>query len=103
MLCYSMFVSPSYLCSLFCNPYIYFKLFTYNCSGSELFPADLADMGGCGSYRPFHIGTATMTKAPYAFIYMPPEAIAPSASNAEKSKYDASIYVLSLGVVTILH
>ena len=44
---------------------------------------------------------ATMTKTPGASVYMPPEAIAPSASNAEKSKYDASIDVFSLGVVTI--
>ena len=45
--------------------------------------------------------TATMTKAPGASVYMPPEAIAPSASNAEKSKYDTTIDVFSLGVVTI--
>ena len=32
---------------------------------------------------------------------MPPEAIAPAASNAEKSKYDASIDIFSFGVVTI--
>ena len=32
---------------------------------------------------------------------MPPEAIAPSASNAERSKYDASIDIFSFGVVTI--
>ena len=31
----------------------------------------------------------------------PPEAIAPAESNALKSKYDASIDVFSLGVVTI--
>ena len=44
---------------------------------------------------------ATMTKGPGASVYMPPEAIAPENSNAEKSKYDASIDVFSLGVVTI--
>ena len=44
---------------------------------------------------------ATMTKAPGASVYMPPEAIAPAESNDEKSKYDASIDVFSLGVVTI--
>ena len=44
---------------------------------------------------------ATMTKAPGASVYMPPEAIAPSDSNALKSKYDATIDVFSLGVVTI--
>ena len=44
---------------------------------------------------------ATMTKAPGASVYMPPEAIAPAASNAERSKYDASIDIFSFGVVTI--
>ena len=44
---------------------------------------------------------ATMTKAPGASVYMPAEAIAPAESNALKSKYDASIDVFSLGVVTI--
>ena len=44
---------------------------------------------------------ATMTKGPGALVYMPPEAIAPSSSKPEKSKYDASIDVFSFGVVTI--
>ena len=44
---------------------------------------------------------ATMTKAPGASVYMPPEAVAPAASNAERSKYDASIDIFSFGVVTI--
>ena len=44
---------------------------------------------------------ATMTKAPGASPYMPPEAIAPAESNEQKSKYDASIDIFSFGVVTI--
>ena len=44
---------------------------------------------------------ATMTKGPGASVYMPPEASAPAESNTEKSKYDASIDIFSLGVVTI--
>ena len=60
----------------------------------------LADLG-VARIVPRMRDAATMTKAPGASIYMPPEAIAPSASNAEKSKYDASIDVFSLGVVTI--
>ena len=44
---------------------------------------------------------ATMTKGPGASVYMPPEASAPAKSNKEKSKYDASIDIFSLGVVTI--
>ncbi|CAI8007934.1 hypothetical protein GBAR_LOCUS5494 [Geodia barretti] len=42
-----------------------------------------------------------MTKGPGALVYMPPEAFAPTRSNTEKSKYDASIDVFSLGVVAI--
>ena len=60
----------------------------------------LADLG-VARIVPRMRDAATMTKAPGASVYMPPEAIAPSASNAEKSKYDASIDVFSLGVVTI--
>ena len=44
---------------------------------------------------------ATMTKAPGASPYMPPEAIAPSESDEQKSKYDTSIDIFSFGVVTI--
>ena len=44
---------------------------------------------------------ATMTKGPGALVYMPPEATAPAMSNTEKSKYDVSIDIFSLGVVTI--
>ena len=44
---------------------------------------------------------ATMTKGPGASVYMPPEATAPATSDKEKSKYDASIDIFSLGVVTI--
>ena len=40
-------------------------------------------------------------QAPGASVYKPPEATVPSTYNAEKSKYDASIDVFSLGVVTI--
>ena len=44
---------------------------------------------------------ATMTKGPGASVYMPPEASASAKSNAQKSKYDASIDIFSLGIVTI--
>ena len=60
----------------------------------------LADLGVARTV-PHMRDAATMTKGPGASVYMPPEAIAPSASNAEKSKYDTSIDVFSLGVVTI--
>ena len=60
----------------------------------------LADLGMARIY-PRMQDAATMTKAPGASVYMPPEAIAPAESNDEKSKYDASIDVFSLGIVTI--
>ena len=62
--------------------------------------AKIADLG-VARIVPCMRAAATMTKAPGASVYMPPEAVAPSASNADKSKYDASIDVFSLGVVTI--
>ena len=42
-----------------------------------------------------------MTRAPGAAAYMPPEASAPSASDEQKSDYDASIDVFSFGIITI--
>ena len=60
----------------------------------------LADLG-VARIVPRMRDAATMTKAPGASVYMPPEAIAPTESNDEKSKYDASIDIFSFGVVTI--
>ena len=62
--------------------------------------AKIADLG-VARMVPRVRAAATMTKGPGALVYMPPEAFAPTRSNAEKSKYDASIDVFSLGVVTI--
>ena len=62
--------------------------------------AKIADLG-VARIVPRVRAAATMTKGPGALVYMPPEAFAPTRSNAEKSKYDASIDVFSLGVVTI--
>ena len=62
--------------------------------------AKIADLG-VARIVPRVRAAATMTKGPGALIYMPPEAFAPTRSNAEKSKYDASIDVFSLGVVTM--
>ena len=61
--------------------------------------AKIADLGMARMMR--ERAAATMTKGPGASVYMPPEASAPAKSNKEKSKYDASIDVFSLGVVTI--
>ena len=62
--------------------------------------AKIADLG-VARIVPRMQAAATMTKAPGASVYMPPEAVAPAASNAERSKYDASIDIFSFGVVTI--
>ena len=62
--------------------------------------AKIADLG-VACIMPRMRAAATMTKAPGASPYMPPEAIAPARSNSEKSKYDASIDIFSFGVVTI--
>ena len=60
----------------------------------------LADLG-VARIVPRMRAAATMTKGPGASVYMPPEAVAPAASNKDRSKYDASIDVFSLGVVAI--
>ena len=56
--------------------------------------AKIADLG-VARIVPHMRAAATMTKGPGALIYMPPEVF------SEKSKYDASIDIFSLGVVTI--
>ena len=66
-------------------------------SGMEGKIADL----GVARIAPRMRAAATMTKGPGASVYMPPEATAPATSDKEKSKYDTSIDIFSLGVVTI--
>ena len=56
--------------------------------------AKIADLGVARIVPRMRVA-ATMTKGPGALIYMPPEVF------EEKSKYDASIDIFSLGVVTI--
>ena len=56
--------------------------------------AKIADLG-VARIAPRMRAAATMTKGPGALIYMPPEVF------EEKSKYDASIDIFSLGVVII--
>ena len=62
--------------------------------------AKIADLG-VARIVPRVRAAATMTKGPGAQVYMPPEAFAPARLNTEKSKYDASIDIFSLAVVTI--
>ena len=64
--------------------------------------AKIADLG-VARIIPRLRPAATMTKAPGAGIYMPPEALEEKSGDDEetKSKYDASIDVFSFGVVSI--
>ena len=56
--------------------------------------AKIADLG-MARIVPRMRGAATMTKAPGASIYMPPEAL------EDKSRYDTSIDIFSMGVVAL--
>ena len=60
----------------------------------------IADLG-VARITPHMRAAATMTKGPGASVYMPPEATAPATSDKEKSKYDTSVDIFSLGIVTI--
>ena len=60
----------------------------------------IADLG-VARIAPRVRAAATMTKGPGALTYMPPEAFAPAKFNKEMSKYDTSIDIFSLGVITI--
>ena len=62
--------------------------------------AKIADLGGARTITGMR-EAAAMTKGPRDSLYMPPEANAPSSSNAEMSKYDASIDIFSLGILSI--
>ena len=62
--------------------------------------AKLADLG-VARIVPRIRAAATMTKAPGASVYMPPEAVEPKSTDEQSSKYDMTIDVFSFGVVSI--